>query len=1041
MKFVNKFIYALYISIIFLNVSFAQSFSFKKYDSENGFNQQYVYKISQGYKRQLILSTSEGLSIFNGKKFKTLTVNQGLASNFCYTHIVDKNKNIWVGHFQNGISKIDSALKVKKLLFKELEFTKISNLDIYYKSQNEYQVIVGTIGKGIYSINQNDEIKKISDAELIYRVIVLNNILLSFNENGLEYINLNNNKILSKIDTIDGNEIETSCVFLNNAYVSVANKGIFKIDNQLNWNLLYSSNNYDQISDLFVDANQYLNVAIKNKKILQIALYNPQIVKNINEQNGLPSITIQSIYQDDEDGLWIGSFGQNLYYLNNERFVTTNKLKNVNCITSYTDKNIINYWYGTDDGLYNSQNSQTDFLEKLNNYQIKSIKINEEILYIGTENNGAFTYDIKTKKTLSIDKNLGITINNINDIILNKNDIYISTITGIYVISKNLNSYKIITTNEGLLHNNIFKLYIDKKSNMWCAAHGASLFSYNLINKKSNYYQNIKGLKLYKINSITEDLDNNICIATEGDGFFKFKNNNFVQYTEAQGLMSNYCYSIICDEKGTVWIAHKNGLSYIQRSKKYFNNITKSDGITITNFKLNAVHKDLQGNIYWGSSDGILTLLNKKKFIERIVRPQLLFESIKINNELLKKTDAILNLPNGKYDIAIDFAAVHFTTSDKIKYKIKLSGLQNKWIEQNNSEINYPQLGSGNYELEIIAITSNDIESDVPLKFKICIDTPFYKKLWFYVLTILISTFSIWLFIRLRLRQLKKQADNLRKIVNEQTLSLKNERNKLSIAYSELKVANTYLNDSINYASQIQQTIIPDNNLLNKVFTEHFIIYKPKDILSGDFYFLKQKLHYTVFAVIDCTGHGVPGALLSMLCNTILNNIIDDTKFIRADNILNQLNNLLFVELNRNNSVNSNFGLDISLIIIDKNLNLVQLSAAGRTIYRIHNNELQEYKGSIFSIGGLNSSMQKYFPYFEFSVNDNATYYLLSDGIVDQFNEFNNKKFLSKNLKLNLLKFNDLTLNEQKNKLQYEFETWQGSNVQTDDMLLVGLKI
>ncbi len=261
------------------------------------------------------------------------------------------------------------------------------------------------------------------------------------------------------------------------------------------------------------------------------------------------------------------------------------------------------------------------------------------------------------------------------------------------------------------------------------------------------------------------------------------------------------------------------------------------------------------------------------------------------------------------------------------------------------------------------------------------------------------------------------------------------EKNKKD-ALLKVEEANKNITASINYARRIQNAILPSSTELNKMFPEHFVMYQPKDIISGDFYWTAHVEGKRFIAAADCTGHGVPGALMSMIGNELLNKIIFEKKIYSAEKILNELHNDLCFAFKQSASEVKD-GMDILLCVFSTNS--VEFSGAKNSLYYFQNRELHTITGNREAIGGDNLSRD--FKKHEIPNISGTTIYLCSDGLQDQFGGDKGKKFTIGKLKKSLTELNNIEFNTQKNKLEDILRDWKKEEEQTDDILVLGIKI
>jgi serine phosphatase RsbU (regulator of sigma subunit) len=261
----------------------------------------------------------------------------------------------------------------------------------------------------------------------------------------------------------------------------------------------------------------------------------------------------------------------------------------------------------------------------------------------------------------------------------------------------------------------------------------------------------------------------------------------------------------------------------------------------------------------------------------------------------------------------------------------------------------------------------------------------------------------------------------------------------IEINRDQIAEKNKNITDSINYAQRIQQAILPLKEDIDKSLNEYFILYKPKDIVSGDFYFYALQNNKVVIAVVDCTGHGVPGAFMSMIGNNLLNQIIIEKGITRPSEILNQLNRGVKRAL-KQESENSETtdGMDIALCSIDIKNRTMEYAGAMRPLFHT-SGEFNKISGDKASIGGATNENYQ-FTNHELNLKQGDSIYIFTDGYVDQFGGENGKKFMTKNLK-NLLAFiHQKNMNEQYQILNNTLIDWSKEKEQVDDILVVGIK-
>lgn len=250
---------------------------------------------------------------------------------------------------------------------------------------------------------------------------------------------------------------------------------------------------------------------------------------------------------------------------------------------------------------------------------------------------------------------------------------------------------------------------------------------------------------------------------------------------------------------------------------------------------------------------------------------------------------------------------------------------------------------------------------------------------------------------------------------------------------------NKDITDSINYAKHIQNTILPDENMLKSI-GEYFVIYKPKDIVSGDFYFVCNDKDDLIIAVVDCTGHGVPGAFLSLVGQTALSRAVTDEKLTNPSEIMDKMNSFVKTTLKQNNEEALKDGMEVGIVHVCRKTNTIEFAGATRSIIHVSKTEVKILTGDKCTVGSFQPHITKAPVTHVLNSQRGDMIYLFSDGITDQFGGPNNKK-IKKEIFTDLSHVFSTDVLNQKKHFESKLKTWQGSNEQTDDMVLIGYRL
>lgn len=277
---------------------------------------------------------------------------------------------------------------------------------------------------------------------------------------------------------------------------------------------------------------------------------------------------------------------------------------------------------------------------------------------------------------------------------------------------------------------------------------------------------------------------------------------------------------------------------------------------------------------------------------------------------------------------------------------------------------------------------------------------------------------------------------------------------ELASAYKEIEQKNKDITDSIRYARMIQDALLPRYEMIYDNFQDAFVLFKPRDIVSGDFFWMevvqladesiskladKEKNQLIILAVADCTGHGVPGAFMSVIGNNYISQIISDQTVLTPGHALTLLDHKIFSSLNKSSKAKSSDGMDIALCAYHPQKQLLQYSGAKRSLFMVRNGKMTEFKPNNFSVGG-EQKIVKIFEGYEITVQKDDVFYLFTDGYSDQFGGDKEKKFKIRNFLELLITNSSKPMHEQKKILEDALKDWQGKLSQVDDILVVGIR-
>ena len=986
-------------------LSYGQTFRFNQYTTEDGISQNFIYSINQDNSGYLWVGTGEGLCQFDGKTFVTFTTQDGLAEDVITCAYADAEEGVqWFGHNEGGITKF-SKEGFKAIARKDLIESKINGI-----SGNSSQVFGLAQNHGLFEIKE-DKLDLIGTfgRESFHAIQCVDdeNILIG-TATGLLHLKFNGNiwtrediywedKWITKISpTSEGGIYLISMQSGGIAKVRV-NKGkveFSKWDSNFNLSEIH-------VQTIMEDEDKNIWLGTYGQGLIKLHLDTTSVddydVTIYNTSTGMSSDFVQSVYQDREGNIWVGTFGAGLSTLLDDffTFYSYDPEKYGNNVTSIAVKGN-EKWFGVENGLikispqidtvYAFYNSSNGFVTD----QVTSLFMLDSVLWIGTWNNGLYNYDIKEDKFTKINWNYGSLQNKVNQITGNKYSLYIATEGGLIVYYIENGETNLFDTQQGLAHNSIKTVCLGSDGTIWMGTHSRYLYGIN--NSTIDEYE-ITSAGQLEILSISEDINKNIWIATAENGVYKKIGDSFANYSTNEGLKSNYTYSVQSDAIGNIWVGHRGGLSKISNEDSKIIVYDHKSGIE-DQVNQRATYLD-DKNYLWFGTDGGSIKYDQSKDKKRTVPPVINLLSV-IIDEKEYSVDEPIKLPYGNYRVQFNFIGISFKDPENVQYQFKLEGYDQVYSDYTiEPHATYGRLADGKYKFQVMACTEDGICSEEIATIEIKISKPFWKQIWFYFLVALLLIGTVILIVRIRVKRLQAN-----QIYLEEQLDIKTREvvEKANI----IEEINKDLTASISYAERIQQAILPEVNMMTSRLPNSFIFFRPRDIVSGDFYFIREYKEKLIIACVDCTGHGVPGAFMSMIGSTTLRNIyrlMDSTgKWMTPDQVLDLLDEEIQKILHQRSSGNieedffkSRDGMDMTLAEVNTETNEVLLASAKRHSILVQNGECEIISGDKRPIGGGEID-QVDFHLKKFQMSKGDSLFLFSDGYPDQFGGADGRK-------------------------------------------------
>ncbi|RLD86505.1 MAG: hypothetical protein DRJ07_00575 [Bacteroidetes bacterium] len=1101
---INNYWYRISLAILFLFLQqslISQQYSFVNYSINQGLPGSGISAVFQDSKGLLWVGTQSGLTNYNGVSWYNFPYKNELSYANISAIFEDKHQNIWVGtkgrglfmfngrdtyHFteNNGIN----SLYIKSICEDEGGILLISALNIpvlqFNNTDNKYWNHVNFElypGKNKMPINAVNSIFKDRDHNLWFgtdKGILLNDGI-SYEKFTL-YNGLPHNKI-NKVFEDASNRIWFStprgvvCYDFNKFTVYNTSNGL--VSNNVN------SITQDTEGNLWFGTDK------------GISIFNGQYFYTITEIQGISNSSITTLFADDSGNIWIGtSFGGLDKYSGRtiENYSTKEGLSSNHIYAVAVDTNN-NVFIGTHKGLnllklFDQKNY------KLSKYTKKSFPSDTiNTLYVDTKNrkwigtpNGIA---VLSSNKFHILKSLDTV--HVNSIYQEDNNIWVSGNNTLYKISFTdfstlaIGKIKTFTSGNGLPSGTISAIYKDHNKKIWIAYRKNGLVFYN--GKYFKHFLNEPNIK--NITSLTGNKDA-LWVGTESNGIYRLIFNKRSQkptisnFRVENGLSSNRIKSLVFINQNTCIIGTNKGIDKLifNKNTDLFNVKRVSEAGTYklleTTERTNSFYE--KGKVYIGSLQGLIVYDPDKENFDinppktYIANVQLYFKDIDwLNSEFASgatkwfNLPKKLNLPSSNNHLSFDFIGINLKAQDQVMYQWKLSPIDKEWSPPvKKRSVTFSDLSPGSYTFLVRSFNQDGTTDLEPAYIKFSIQSPIYQSTGFIGSMIVLLAICIFCFLKFRTRKLDRAKRQLEKEVTQRTFQLRKEKEKvenqnkritqqaheLEVQRDQMLHINEMLEsqnrdttDSINYAKTIQKALLGPTEAIVDIIDKSFAYYEPKDIVSGDFYWFSKHNNIAFIAAIDCTGHGVPGAFMSVIGHSLLNEILLHDYYKTAAEILTLLDEGVVTALNVHKKNNyAKDGMDIALCKIDFEKKTLNFSGAKRPLYFLRKKSLQIdiTRGERIGIGEkkINYS-QKDFKDHYINICKGDRFYIFSDGYIDQFGGEKNKKFLGTRFRELLLNLKNTPIIDQKKILSDTLEKWKGTNIeQADDILVIGVE-
>ncbi len=1013
---------------------------FKVYGKNDGFTARTVRCVIQDSKGRIWAGTKdEGIFIYDGYRFNKLSKGSGLAGTTVLSLLEDEKGTIWAGTDDGGANKITSVGPKTK------------------NGADSFKIEVIDQSKGL---SNNTVFSMRSDKKGRVWLATMEGLSLITEENGQSKANVVKGSVPGGV-TLSVERDESGIMWFG-----TLDAGVFCIDPEQD----LSSVSIKRPS-IFVD--KVWDISCSSMGGLWFATYSDgvikktagsEIYKSYTVKDGLPVNMALCAFEDSEKNIWIGTNGGGLCKYTGDVF------------THYSDKNILpgnlvncisedgfgKLWLamaGTGLMKFNPDSVRATVnkfttAEGLPDNSVYSVSIGKNninpYVWAAIFGYGIVKYD--GKKFITFTENEGLLDNFVHCILVDNRGIVwcganegISRFDGVKFLNMPLESL-------GIEEKGIYTILEDSKGVLWFGGEGG-LISYPGDGKITSYDE-AEGLDSKEVNSLVEDDDGNIWIGTNSGGIYKMdagsKEKKKIKFIAGDSILgTNSIKSLLFLSKTELLAGTTNGLCRIYLDKKGsvtgIRNYDAGDGFIGVECNDNSIFKDSKDNVWIGTVK-CLTRFNEKAEIKHPEPPRVHITGLKLFFKEVnwsERADSVsgwfnlpstLVLPSSENHLTFSYTGISLTNPKQVRYKYMLEGASSDWSpERSETEITFSGLSPGNYKFKVISRGANGVWNTEPAVFYFTISPPWYLTKWFFIGCAAFLILFVGIFVKAREKKLQQEKRILEEKVTERTAEVVKQKEHIEEQKREIT-------DSINYAKRIQGAVLTPLQDIVAALPQSFVLFKPKDIVSGDFYWFHKEKDKIMIAAADCTGHGVPGGFMSMLGMEKLNEAVNHTQ--SPGTLLQSLNRLIKKVLRQSGSQDSTRdGMDIALCVFNKEMSSVSYAAANRPLWIVRkgSTEIEEIKATKAAIGGFTDDKQE-FTEHKIELKKGDTIYIFSDGFADQFGA-GNKKFMTKRFKELLLSINGIDMSAQQKALGENIESWKGGMEQTDDILVIGVRV
>lgn len=1034
------------ITLLLPSVACAQTYSYKTFDLTNGLPGSYVNALGQDKEGFLWVGLETGLYRFDGFNFYGVSLPDTLSSGYPVSLFCDADGVMWIGFTDGALFTWSQGTGIVRQ--GNTDADRINRI----MAAPDGKTWIVSQSRGIF-VAAAGKINKLATPEgiVIFDIAFIGqDSLLVATQDNLHICKIQGDQIVivKSFPELEYTWIQSIVSLPGRRWAAGTDGAGLYIISETGGNFTASAvSGYPAIEGVRIPAvlsdGPTLLAATRESGVAKIRFSDDSssvaTLEAYDINSGLPDNDVRTVFKDREGNIWIGLFNRGL------AAVTTNAFsfyipgadREIAYIGETSDGIVI----GTRSGLYDFNaatgifGNYRDLNKKTGGSGITSWDAEKDgNIWIGTASDGLFLLN-NSGIVRSFYRAGNPGQDHINGITPDSKYIWLATLNGVVVLNRETGKReREFTTWDRLPHNNISQLVSVKEGVVIAATETDKLCYLSIADGVITEGLVMEGPMRNRIQSIsTSGSDGSITVGTLGNGLFRFRADTLLNISTADGLLTNYCYSVLNASDGRIWTGHERGFSVVNLSAGAIRTFSKDFGVT-GDCLPNALFEASDGRIYVGTTEGVVV------YDPRLERKNPPPPQAGIISVVIGGTEypwrPVYHLPyRSSYKVVVNYAGISLSDPLNVVYRTRLTNYDEDWTDPTYERSDDYSLRDGNYNFTVEASSADKSTAGTTASFEIRIQRPFFRTWWFMVGMLALISGIVYIIILLRERMHRIQRKALEDELDIRTAEVRAQK-------EELFQKNTDITESITYAKRIQTSVLPDTSRLSTVFAGAFVFFLPRDIVSGDFYWFDwiDKDRF-ILVCADSTGHGVPGAFMSMIGTALLQDIITRKKIVKPSQILVELDRQIFATLNQNQEIEAaHDGMDIVVCEFNVKTRHLVFASAMRPVILIIDGEQQYVRGNRYAVGGESVS-EKFFNDQEYYLREGDLIYLFSDGYPDQFGGRGSKKMKISRLKILIDEIKFLPMPEQSERIKDYFFEWKGDYEQIDDVLLMGIKL